>query len=207
MWTGNDYKINIILIRHGETLSNKFKRYMSYTDEELSIDGRKSLAEMYEGNNIKAEKVYISPMRRCRQTADIIFNRDDFCEMPELIEMNFGIFEGKNYEDLSDNLDYRKWVESGCEETIPQGEKKSDFADRIERGVNKILLDSKDYSDIAIVCHGGTIMAIKERFGKLNFYDNMLKNGQNISCQAVYNIDGDGNVKISSFGLVDRDNN
>ena len=51
MWNQPEIKINLLLIRHGKTPSNREHRYLGVTEEALSGEGRKQL-------EILAEKRY-----------------------------------------------------------------------------------------------------------------------------------------------------
>ena len=51
--------------------------------------------------------------------------------VPDLREMDFGIFEGLNYMDLADSAAYREWVEGNCLGPVPQGESKELFCQRV----------------------------------------------------------------------------
>ena len=62
----------IYLIRHALTAGNEQKRYVGRTDEPLSERGILSLR----GRKAPpADVVAVSPLRRCLQTADILFPR------------------------------------------------------------------------------------------------------------------------------------
>ena len=96
--------MKIVLIRHGATAGNIKKRYIGITDEDLCASGIESIH-----NNIKAgyyqgvQAVYVSPMKRCRQTAELIYPEYKQHIVPDFRECDFGIFEGKNYKELSGN--------------------------------------------------------------------------------------------------------
>ena len=80
-----------ILIRHGITNGNIEKRYIGTTDEPL-IDSEKERLR----KNIypDADIIIISPMKRCIQTAEIIYGKyDDIFD--GLKECDFGKFENK----------------------------------------------------------------------------------------------------------------
>lgn len=51
-------------------------------------------------------------MKRCMETAKLIF-KENFYEVEELRECDFGIFENKNYKELSDCPEYQAWIDSG----------------------------------------------------------------------------------------------
>ena len=108
----------IVLIRHGMTEGNVSRRYIGITDENLCPKGQEILNE-----NIKnrmypmADIVFSSTMKRCVQTAKIIYPEKDILKEELLKECDFGIFEGKNYMELSDESLYQQWIET-VEEAI-----------------------------------------------------------------------------------------
>lgn len=57
-------------------------------------------------------------MKRCMETAKLIF-KENFYEVEELRECDFGIFENKNYKELSDCPEYQAWIDSGGTMTFP----------------------------------------------------------------------------------------
>lgn len=202
--TGKD-KIILTLIRHGSTRLNDEKRYIGWTDEELSEKGISEIKEkkdLYEKNDL----LFLSPMLRCRQTADILFPNKNAKVINEWKEINFGQFEGKNYKELSDNTDYKTWVDSGCRGEIPDGEMLYSFINRSLIGLEKCIgmcelymvkhdlfagsefeknyplgndnnIYSKELKAAAIV-HGGTIMAILSNLTNKDFFDFQVKNGE-----------------------------
>ena len=92
----------ITLIRHGKTEGNLEKRYIGITDEVLCEEGRNEiLAKEYP----KADIVFSSPLLRCIETAGLIYPNQKPVVIDELKETNFGRFEGKNYKDLSNDID------------------------------------------------------------------------------------------------------
>ena len=92
-------QVEIVLIRHGKTEGNKEKRYIGRTDQPLSEEGIAGIKENL-GRYPSVEKVYASPMKRTRQTAELIYPG----QAPELVdglrEMDMGVFEGKNQAEL-----------------------------------------------------------------------------------------------------------
>ena len=84
----------ITLIRHGKTLGNLEKRYIGITDEPLSKQG---VEEIVAGNYPACDILFSSPLRRCKETAKIIYPAKEPIVIQELKETNFGRFEGKNY--------------------------------------------------------------------------------------------------------------
>ena len=165
----------ILMIRHGMTPGNKLRQYIGRTDEPLSQEGRDALAELHYPN---AERVYISPMIRCRQTAEILFPGAELVVYDGLREMDFGHFEGRSAMDMTDDPEYRAWVDAFCEAPIPGGEMKEPFMDRCCSAFEEIL--ASDRTDrLVFVVHGGTLMAVLSRFASPSreYYRWSPKNG------------------------------
>ena len=169
--------MKITIIRHFPTAGNLKKRYIGRTDEEIC-----KIIEGLDYSYLKASKVFVSPMKRALETADILFPEAEKIIIPGLREMDFGIFENKNYKELTGNKDYRLWLNSYCEDKCPQGESRKEF---YQRTVNA-LIEIKELSmrlglkEAVIVAHGGTAMVAGEKFGKsgTDYFDTKLNFGE-----------------------------
>ena len=166
-------KINFI--RHGATAGNLEKRYIGITDEVLSEQGisellkLKSMLECY-------DLLISSPMLRCVQTANILFPKHEIKICEDFRECNFGDFENKNYLELSGNPDYQHWIDSNGTACFPNGELPENFKARTIKAFENLL---KIYHEnMTIIAHGGTIMAILEKFAvpEKNYYDYQIPN-------------------------------
>ncbi|MEG0899775.1 MAG: histidine phosphatase family protein [Oscillospiraceae bacterium] len=174
--------MKIVLIRHGETKGNELKVYLGQTDELLSENGIRMIKSNFsEKIYPNVEHIYVSPMKRCLETMKIIYQNLDYTIVDDLKECNFGNFEYMSYEQLKDNYDYQKWIESGGNIAFPKGESKLEFSQRsiaaFENIIDTAIISGQE--NIAVICHGGTIMAIMERFEKSHksFYEWQIKNG------------------------------
>ena len=108
-----------ILIRHGKTRGNLEGRYIGCrSDENLCAEG---IEELKQGTYPAAGKVYTSPMRRCLETAELLYPGIPAEEVPDFSECDFGEFEGKNYAELNGRKDYQAWIDSGGELPFPGG--------------------------------------------------------------------------------------
>ena len=182
----------LILIRHGKTAGNLLGRYIgSRTDEPLCDEGREGLA----GKQLpEVERLYVSPMKRCVETAEILwpgFDRKKMQKVTDLRECDFGDFENKNYKELSGNGDYQAWIDSNGTLPFPNGESMDAFKSRCLEAFARIVeeVSGAEQEWIAsgktgifragIVVHGGTIMAILEQYGypKAAYFDYQAKNG------------------------------
>ena len=108
------------------------------TDEPLCEEGKSFLREM---KYPALQAVYISPMRRCAETAEILFPDRPVHVIEELAECDFGDFENKNYEELTGNPEYQAWIESGGTLPFPGGESREAFCRRNLHGFRKAMTD------------------------------------------------------------------
>lgn len=170
---------DIYLIRHGMTEGNKKQRYIGTTDEPLCPEGKAALTGI---DCPEPESLFVSPLLRCRETAEILFpgKMKEIC--PGLSECDFGDFENKNYLELSHNPDYQAWVDSNGTLPFPNGESRESFRWRTLEEFNRIVEEcfKKEINTAALVVHGGTIMNIMEAYGSpaRDFYDWHVKNGR-----------------------------
>ena len=169
-------KQTILLLRHGATPGNALHKYIGATDEPLSPEGRAALAGL---RYPAADSVYISPMLRCRQTAELLFPGADLRVVEDLREMDFGVFEGRSFREMEQDTDYSAWLASNCEAPIPGGETKADFTQRCCAAFDGVL--AQDHAPrLSFLVHGGSIMAILSRYGRprRDYYDWAVDNGR-----------------------------
>ena len=120
--------MEIVLIRHGATAGNIEKRYIGTTDEPLCDTGTAKIHEyMSAGCYPKVQALYVSPLKRCSQTAAFIYPDMKQIIVQDFRECDFGKFEGKNYKELTGDEYYQKWIDSNGTIPFPQGEDIADF--------------------------------------------------------------------------------
>lgn len=203
------------LIRHGMTKGNQEHRYVGATDEGLLPEEKERLRAKSADMNLHLAIVFVSPARRCRETAACLFPgpAPELIVVPEFMEMNFGAFEYMSWQEIDQDPDpahraaYQRYIDSGGKTAFPGGESKAEFTRRVCDGFERAvlpriqtLMKEADASvageaeagtereivfklrhdgssenvkkerpkvsgeDIAIVAHGGTIMALMERY-------------------------------------------
>lgn len=168
--------INLLFIRHGQTLGNSQKRYIGITDEPILEEAAQRLDQKKYPD---ADIVYSSPMIRCRQTAQILYPHITPIIIQDFSECNFGSFEGKNYIDLTADAEYQSWIDSNGTTPFPKGESVPEFKNRcVTTFLNTIAVIENLNATVALVVHGGTIMAILEHFyeKKSTYYDWHVEN-------------------------------
>ena len=154
----------IELIRHGATEMSERRCYQGRLDTPLSEAGRNRLTASEDKHNI----IYITDKTRTAETGAILFPEAEQRVIAELREMDFGDFEGRNYRDMENDADYRAWVEGGCWGRCPNGESRTEFSARVcdafSALVERALAEGQE--ELIIVAHGGTQMAVLERWGE-----------------------------------------
>ena len=160
--------MELILIRHFATAGNLEKRYIGKRDEPiLPVAEKKKMP--------RAEIVLTSPMKRCRQTAKLLYPGVEQIVWNGFRECDFGAFEGKNYLELTGESSYQAWIDSGGELPFPGGESKASFCERtretFEQAVAKLM--EHKIKRAAIIAHGGTLMAVLSAYAvpKQGYYD------------------------------------
>ncbi|WP_242872708.1 histidine phosphatase family protein [Merdimonas faecis] len=187
--------IRMYLIRHGSTPGNREHQYIGRTEEDLCEEGILAL----KGQEApEVQRIYASPMRRCIQTAKILYPGRAPVKIEEFRECDFGSFEGKNYQDLSGDPVYQAWIDSGGTLGFPGGEEPGGFRRRCVEGFDKVLEDCRrdGIETAALIVHGGTIMSIMEAYArpKGSYYDFQVGNGEGY--ELVITDDGAGTCGI-----------
>ncbi|MGI5893274.1 MAG: histidine phosphatase family protein [Candidatus Merdivicinus sp.] len=172
----------VVWIRHGKTAGNLRGAYIGRTDEPLCAEGIEQLKQNF------AKKMYppcdgkllVSPLKRCVETAKILFGGVEAETVPDFQETDFGDFEGKSYAELNGNPAYQRWIDSGGTIPFPGGEAPEDFRNRCVRAFAEQMKKIPDGQTVVIVCHGGTIMAILDAFSfpHRGFYEWQVRNGE-----------------------------
>lgn len=222
--------MRVLLIRHGRTQGNTERRYVgARTDEGLSAEGRAELAVFGCAEDVPgcAGKVLVvtSPMKRALETAEIMFPWcTDRVTVEELRETDFGIFEGKTYEELSNDPErrdaYQAWIDSGGLAKIPGGESMEEARTRSFEGFRKAVMaarkagkavfkdeareggsgDAAEECALIIVAHGGTVMSVMSSLFGGDYYDYYAGNGEGYTFRLEVDDAGD----ITAAGTYDR---
>ncbi|MBQ6597407.1 MAG: histidine phosphatase family protein [Lentisphaeria bacterium] len=146
-----------VLIRHGLTMGNLEGRYVGMrTDESLCPQG---VARLLAEEAPPVRHVFASPMRRCLETARILYPGLPAEVVGDLRECDFGAFENRNHAELNGREDYQAWIDSGGEMRFPGGESRADLRQRTADCLDE-LADRYEGQRLLLVSHGGTIKAM-----------------------------------------------
>lgn len=202
MWDSTEDQIEMIFIRHGATRANKEKRYLGKTDEPLSAEGKEILkTKRYP----QVDTLLSSPMKRCMETAACIYPKLwEQKEVPKIVvpdwcEMDFGSFEGKNYQELNGDPAYQSWIDSGGTLPFPGGESREEFILRCQKGFREVL--AFPMKRAAAVVHGGTIMALLSSYGTGDYFDYQCPNGEGYFVQVHFRKEKNGAVLEDSIRI------
>ncbi len=132
--------LRIALIRHAPTPGNLERRYIGATDEGLSPAGRElALKARAALAALRPELLFTSGMRRCDETAGLLFPQLSPIHVAGLAEMRFGAFEGKTFAELAADARYQAWVDAGCVTACPDGEGQAGFVARVREALEQAL--------------------------------------------------------------------
>jgi broad specificity phosphatase PhoE len=151
----------LILIRHGQTSANLDGVWHGSVDTELSERGLKQAARA--GAHLKehhsdARALYSSPLKRARDTAEIIGSRLGL-EVRldrDLREYDLGSWEGKSYAELYKT--HRLWHHMRTDPHFAPhgGESPRQVTDRITAALCRIA-DAHPEQRVIVVAHGGAL--------------------------------------------------
>lgn len=175
--------MKIYYVRHGQTDLNLAKKMQGGgTEKELNETG---ISQAYntkkELENVKYNLVICSPMKRAKQTAEIINEGRDIPIITDerIRERKLGDYEGRDVtEEMENNIwDYK------LNYNIPNGENLHDF----EKRINEFFDDIKEkYHDktILIVAHGGIAKVIKSHLYGMPESQNLAEISMN-NCEII----------------------
>ncbi len=189
-------QIRIYLLRHGKTKGNAEHRYVGQgTDEPLSREGIEELNQKLTNDDLCADQMllFVSPMLRTRQTAEILFPDKAAIPVQEFLETNFGEFEYRNYEELNGNPDYQAWIDGGGIGAFPKGESVEQMRARVATGMKEVVAtcQRKGVKTAVIVAHGGTLMSIMSNATGENYFEFMVKNGEGFCLDLEVNLENE----------------
>lgn len=158
----------IHLIRHGAISPTLKGRYIGTTDVPLSEEGKVALKKLDASMDYPyAKVVFTSPLKRCTQTATLLYPHITPLTIDQLMECNFGEWENHTADELRSDPNFAKWLAGDSEVKPPRGESTADFTRRIcvmfESIVNGLMQTGT--TDAAIITHGGVMNMLLAVYG------------------------------------------
>lgn len=158
-------KIELWLIRHGETAWAISGQHTGTTDIPLTDRGReraKGIRDYLHHRSFK--KVFVSPLGRARETCAIAGYGDQAIVDPNLAEWDYGDFEGKTTAEIREK--YPDWlIWNG---PVPKGETVEQVGARTDQVIARSLAElGDDGGAIALFAHGHVLRILTARWLEL----------------------------------------
>ena len=145
----------IYFVRHGQTEWNKLGKLQGHKDIELNDEGRMQAQIVKEKlSGVKFDKVFSSPLKRAKETAQIICNKEAVVDN-RLIERFNGELEGKlkaeikTFPDFNDPNETRFGIET-----------LNSFKNRINDFLDEITKNYKN-QNVLVVTHAGVCLYVR----------------------------------------------
>jgi broad specificity phosphatase PhoE len=125
----------IIVVRHGETEWSRDKRHTGRTDLPLTAEGREqALALIARLSGLSFAAVFVSPLRRARETCEVAGFADRAIVDPDLVEWDYGEYEGMTGAEIQERRPGWTLFRDG----VIGGETIDDVAARAERVLTRV---------------------------------------------------------------------
>jgi len=153
--------VNVFAIRHGETAWSLSGQHTGTTDIPLTDNGRR-LAERIRPMLAKETfaLVLCSPLRRARETCELAGLGDTALIDGDLVEWNYGQYEGRTTEQIHETAPGWVIFRDGC----PGGETPEQVAARADRVIARARAAS---GDVVLFAHGHVLRVLVSRWIKL----------------------------------------
>jgi broad specificity phosphatase PhoE len=153
----------LIIMRHAQSEANAEGRIQGHLDiplSELGLRQSASLAERLAA--LAVDAIYSSPLRRARQTADVIAARLSLpvMDIAELRERDVGVLEGLNRAEIIAR--FPQYGQPGADVSrieVAGFEQDGDLVPRVTTAFRDIIAGRPDQT-VAVVTHGGVIGSV-----------------------------------------------
>jgi broad specificity phosphatase PhoE len=152
--SGPERRQRIVIVRHGETEWSRIKRHTGRTDIPLTDEGRRQARELVDTlAGLTFEAVFVSPLRRARETCAIAGFGDLATVDPDLVEWDYGAYEGK----MSAEVQQQRPGWNLFRDGVPEGETIDDVAARAARVIERVRAVS---GDVLVFGHGHQLRVV-----------------------------------------------
>ena len=212
-------KINLYLMRHGETIINRAHRTQGWCDGVLTKKGIEVAVNVGLGlRDIKFDAVYSSDLGRAVKTATIVINENiasgkiKLQELEGLREVYFGKYEGElesvmfndmmsylkvsSFKEAEEKYDFQKAYCNTCAilDETNEAEDYETAIKRVMKSIDKICEShsGKENCNVLLVIHGGILRLIIDYLDKSI---NIREMNNSCICKVIYD---NGNFKVES---------
>ena len=150
--------MNVFAIRHGETAWSLSGQHTSVTDIPLTDTGRRLAEEL---RPVLAKEVFVlvlvSPLQRARETCALAGLGDRAVVDPDLMEWNYGEYEGLTPKQIHDVTPDWMIFRDGC----PSGETPEQVGMRVDRVISRARAAN---GNVALFAHGHVLRVLAARW-------------------------------------------
>ena len=148
----------VYVVRHGETAWSISGQHTGLTDIPLTERGERAAQELNARlQGLSFAKVSTSPLQRARRTAELAGFGDSAQADPDLMEWDYGDYEGMRTVDIRAKCPGWRLFEDGC----PGGETLEEVAMRADRVIDRIRALE---NDVLIFAHGHILRILIARW-------------------------------------------
>jgi alpha-ribazole phosphatase len=141
----------VFLIRHDKTTANGI--CYGQTDLDADVAYIESAQKVMAQLPAKPAHVYSSPLNRCAKLAHSCYPNQNILFQPELMEVNFGAWEGKPWQQI-ERAEINRWAQSPTDFQFPNGEHLLAFQQRVEAIYSHVITLPED---TCVFTHAGVI--------------------------------------------------
>lgn len=209
-------KMNIYIIRHGETDWNVVKRLQGHSDIPLNEEGIRLARVTSEAmKDIPFSVIYTSPLKRAKETATLIRGERDIpiIEDERIKEICFGIYEGlhcaKERYDIPDR-EFMNFFECPEKYQPPEnGETIQHLCDRTTNFLQELIHNQElENKNVLISTHGAAIRGIlsllwaDRNANKGDWQKDFWKGGVHKNCAVTLLESNNGKVSLIEEGKI-----
>ena len=186
--------MQLILVRHGESVWNAEQRWQGQTDVPLSDQGRAEAAAL--GQRLagqRFDRVVTSDLQRAFDTARLAGL--DAEPMVALREMDLGDWCGRPHAEIAaQQADVLRALARADEVRIPGGETLGELEERVFAALTRLSEEAADDERVAVFTHGGVVRALMLRLLQLRGRYRPLVGVSNTSITVLRRRPGQGPV-------------
>jgi len=146
----------LFLLRHGETVANKERKYCGFSETPMLQEAIEDLKNL---SSVNAEIVFSSPLKRCLDTAKYL-GYDNIIVSELLKETNFGRWENKCFDEIQKESPIlaNGYLHKPLTFKFPNGESVKDSRERAKKFISDELKEelSKELT-VMIISHAGIL--------------------------------------------------
>jgi broad specificity phosphatase PhoE len=188
----------LILARHGETDWNRENRFQGHADPPLNALGRAQsveLAETLAGESIA--RVYTSPLRRARETAELVAERlgVEIEPLEALREIDVGSWTGLTRDEVAERFPegYARWL-ARAPHGFEDGETYEELTARVIPAL-RALAEAHPSATLLVVTHGGPSRVVQAHAAGIDYAEARLRETVLANCAVCRFAVEDGDVR------------